>query len=184
MTVIVAVRDGSVVLMAADSAGTDANDTLQIRKDPKIFKQRVRRADGDDAELVIGFAGDWGAGQALAVRFRAPMWTRGSAFEYLVQSWVPAAQRMARHESRDAFKDLTLLIGLDAQIFKIYEDGQVAQSLQQFDAVNDIALGAIAAGWDAGLRSWELLEATCKITEGLCSTVRGPFHFVPCFRSY
>ena len=186
MTVVLAVRDGSVVLMAADCAGVDDAGLVQTRRDSKLCKLFIP-CQRQAVEMVIGFQGSWSIGQTVS-RFHPPIWHSGTAFEYLVTSWIPALRRwrareFGEDEKRTPLEGCTLLVAFDAQIFKIYEDGQVAQATTDFDALGEVALGALAAGWALGKRSWDLLDLASTIAFEYTSTVRKPFQTEVCFRS-
>jgi hypothetical protein len=189
MTVLLAVKDGNVVLLASDSAATDDDGMLQLRRDPKLFSLRVFASDKQVYTLYYGLQGSYSVGQCLS-RFQSPFWNQKkmkNAYEYLTQTWVPALRKWRSKEFGDEKKetpleDATLLLVFDAQIFKVFEDGQIAHAATDFDACGDVALGALAAGWEAGLRSWELLDTACKVSEQYTSSVRAPFHTIACFR--
>jgi len=172
MTVIIAVKDGNVILMGADSASTDDSHSQQIRRDKKIF----RKLCGNE-EMLIGFAGDYRIAQRIQYEFTAPPYTYdyADAMSYLVSAFLPALEEFYLFE-KNFLEECTLLIGFDKQIFKIYCDGQVSQALTDYDAIGDTALGALHAGWNLGSRSHELLDLGLYACEELMSTVRRPFY--------
>jgi len=172
MTVIIAVRDGNVILMGADSAATDDAHSQQIRRDKKIFRKLC-----GNHEMLIGFSGDYRIAQRIHYEFGAPPYTNQyeDAMSYLVSAFLPALEEFYFHE-KNFLGECTLLIGFDKQIFKIYGDGQVSQALTEYDAIGDTALGALHAGWNLGSRSHELMDLGLYACEELMSTVRRPFY--------
>jgi hypothetical protein len=172
MTVIVAVKDGNVILMGCDSASTDDAHNQQLRRDKKIF----RKMCGEE-EMLVGFAGDYRVAQRIQYEFVPPPYdyTYSDAMAYLVSGFLPELEKFFYYETQ-FLGDCILLIGFDKQIFKIYSDGQVSQALTDYDAISDIALGALHAGWNLGARSHELLDVSLYACDEIMSTVSKPFH--------
>jgi ATP-dependent protease HslVU (ClpYQ) peptidase subunit len=172
MTVIVAVKDGNVILMGCDSAATDEMRSKQIRRDKKIFTKMC-----GNEEMLIGFSGEYRIPQRIQYEFTAPVYdySYDDAMSYLVSAFLPALEEFFNYD-KCFLGECELLIGFDKQIFKIYSDGQVSQALTDYDALGDIALGALHAGWSLGSRSHELIDVALHACEELMSTVAKPFH--------
>ena len=135
MTVVCAVRDGSVVLMSADTAATSETGHRSSRRDSKMFRLRIpliphrKEQAGQQAagkkcrrrerqhkgqrghcEMLLGLCGEYHRMQLAACAFSAPpMRAHQDPWAYLAGSFVPALKKflVSRFSAgkADAFMD-------------------------------------------------------------------------------
>src|SRR5687767_7191450 len=87
MTCVIALRDGDEIYMGADSAGVSGT-SLQIRKDPKIY--RVRATPG---EMLVGYTTSFRMGQILGYSLTPPIYDPATPLErYMVTTFIDAVR--------------------------------------------------------------------------------------------
>lgn len=141
MTCIVAITDGTRVIMGADSAGVSGL-SLCNRKDRKIYKV---------GEMLIGFTSSFRMGQILGYKLILPPQHDLSIEEYMNTLFIDAVRDVLKlngysYISNNVESGGTFLVGYKNRIFKINSDFQVGESNSPYDAVGcgeDIALGSL-----------------------------------------
>lgn len=214
MTVVCAVRDGSVVLMSADTAATSETGHRSSRRDSKMFrlripliphrqqagkkrKRRERQNKGQEGhcEMLLGLCGEYHRMQLAACAFRAPpMRAHQDPWAYLAGSFVPALKKflISRFSAgkADAFMDgeSCLLIAFQSRIFTMYCNGQLEETREGYASIgggDELALGAMyCAAAAPAATSWEVLDWGMHAAEAFHSTVKGPFETEVLFPTY
>ncbi len=175
MTIIVGVLDGKGgVVMGGDSAGVNAEQDLQLRKDEKVFV---------NGPFAIGVCGSWRVNQAL--RFASlPRYDNGcDPFEFMVKAFVPFLRDLLSREQEDKDKKPEFLVSFAGRLFHVYGNLQVSEELVSFEACGcaaQVARGALYAIDHYSLeRSAEnRVSAALKAAQRFSSGVREPFNFV------
>jgi ATP-dependent protease HslVU (ClpYQ) peptidase subunit len=191
MTCIVAVTDGTRVLIGGDSAAVGERE-LHLRATRKVFRT---------GPYLIGFTRSWRMGQILrhVTRLPAPPETReAEALEdFMVRELVPAVRAAFKEHGFGKTARATIgmdlveegqelsgdfLVGLAGQIFEIRADYQVTRSITAHAAVGSgaiVALGALhALSTDRELSLQARARTALEAAELYTPSVRGPFHFV------
>lgn len=174
MTCIVGTVENGRVWLGADSAGVDPDTrALEIRRDPKVFRNGV---------YVIGVAGSWKANQFL--RFaeipdpgQYAKWTRAEPPDG--EPWIcNHLMKWIRENAPPA----ELLIGFAGRIYHVYGHEQVSMEKLDFDAAGSgaqIARGALYALTTTPQSAPMVrLNIALEAAERFCADVRGPFQFV------
>ncbi len=193
MTCIVAVTDGTRVVIGGDSAATGGGQ-LRLRATRKVFRV---------GSYAVGYSTSYRMGQLVRFRTELPDPPHGADADdlerFMVAEFVEVLREaltaggFAKTMRRVLDSGLTeegqergglLLVGVGGQIFEIRQDYQVVRPMAQYSAIGVgdlVALGALRAleeRDDLALqdRARLALEASAEY----CSKVRGPFHFVEC----
>lgn len=176
MTCIVGIAHEGRVILGADSAGSDWLLNRRIRADRKIFK---------NGELIFGYTTSFRMGQLLQFALTPPPIQEGQApYDYAVKLLVPAIRDTFRQggfmrieHSRETGG--TFLVGFRGHLFSIYDDFQVGESVESYEAVgcgDAYAMGAMHAL--SGHPPMERLEGGLHAAAKFSAGVSGPFHFV------
>lgn len=144
MTCIVAVKDwtNKKIIMAGDSASVSGHLSGAIR-DPKIFKT---------GPYLIGNTGSFRVGQVLRYDFDAPVPKEDDeTMAFMVREFVDSLRKRmlalgisARKDNID--KGGNFLIAIRDRIFHIYDDFQVNERIEDYDAAGsgmEVALGSL-----------------------------------------
>jgi len=144
MTCIVALKtNGGRILMGADSAGVCAGYAFHSRNDPKIY-----RVGG----MLIGFTTSFRMGQLLGYSLSLPAKHDDVSVEkYMATEFIDAvrnclktggwAKKNSEEESGGNF-----LVAYRGRIFQIFDDYQVSERMEQYDATGcgfELALGSL-----------------------------------------
>lgn len=172
MTCIAGVLHDGHVYIGGDSAGV-AGLSLSVRADEKVFKI---------GDFVFGFTSSFRMGQLLRYSFTPPK--RDPDIElsrYMCTSFVDAVRTCLKNggfvrsvngeESGGCF-----MVGYKGRLFTIEEDYQVAEPVDNYQAVGcgqDIALGVLYA--TDGVDPMERITLALKASERHSAGVRGPF---------
>lgn len=171
MTCIAGVVSNGKVWIGGDSAGVNDAGDLQLRKDPKVFK---------NGEYLIGVSGSWRVNQAIKFyKMEHILPEGGDAFKHMVKVFLPTIQYLAR----DVEKDFELLVGFRGRLFHIYGLSQVSEEMADYAACGSgaqVARGALFSSFESeefsGANSPEdRLTTALRAAERFCSGVRGPF---------
>lgn len=176
MTAIVAIADGPVVLMGADSAHVSGWD-LTLDTAPKVFMA---------GPFLIGLSGYPRMSQIIRYRFQPPEPGPGADLRAFMCTTFADALREAlkdagwakKDNERESAEGSTFLAAISGRIFKVWENYQVGERTDGFDACGcgeDYALGALFAteGMDRSPR-WRLNVALAAAASGSAG-VRSPF---------
>lgn len=177
MTCIVGVAQDGRCHIGGDSAGVDGSRmTITDRADQKVFKVGA---------FVMGFTTSFRMGQLLAYSLHAPAPRDGaSLMAYMATDFIDAVRAclksggFARQDS-GAEKGGTFLVGFRGNLFTVYDDYQVEQTLNDFHAVGCgdlIALGSLyeTQPEEPEKRIFKALAAA----EHFSAAVRAPFNMV------
>lgn len=174
MTCIVGIAHEGKVILGADSAGVDGLD-LRIRKDRKVFR---------NGELIFGGTTSFRMLQLLEFELTPPPIVEGQEpYAYAVKALVPsirATLKSGGFAKIDSGREEggSFLVGFRGHLFAIYNDFQVAESTENFEAVGcgeGYAMGAMHA-----LRSadpLDRLKAGLEAAAAFSAGVAPPFHF-------
>jgi len=182
MTCIVGYVHKDEVHIGGDSAGVDGGFRIQIRKDPKVFKQ---------GPFIMGFTSSFRMGQILmSSKFEITKQKKDqSDYDYMITEFVDAAREcfkkggyLQKYDEGDE-KGGTFLVGYKGVLYYIEDDFQVGISEENYGACgcgSELAKGALFA-----LKETEILyQAQKKITIALDSASRfsagvaPPYNFV------
>jgi len=172
MTCIVGLVDDGKVYIGGDSAGV-AGYEITVRADRKVFK---------NSEFLMGCTGSFRMGQLLRYRFIPPKRHPSvDIYEYMVTDFIDIvrdclkAGGFAKKKEEEEIGG-TFLVGYQGKLFVIWDDYQVGEPVDPFEAVGcgrDIALGVMYATRDRPPkeRIKIALEAAERFSGGVC----GPF---------
>lgn len=171
MTCIVAVAQGGNVWMGADSAGV-VGLSLRMRNDPKIYRV---------GKFLFGFTSSFRMGQLLGYKFNPPEQVSMSDEKYMATVFVDELRETLKaggfvKTDNGVESGGTFLVGYHGHIFKIYDDFQVAEAVEPYDACGcgeDIALGALFAS--RGLPPGERVHLALEAAQTFSAGVRAPF---------
>lgn len=176
MTCIVGIVDNGHVYLGGDSAGVDGSYHMEIRRDPKVFR---------NGEFVMGFTSSFRMGQLLAYSLSPPKrHPDDDVYKYMVTKFVDAVRDCLKaggyaEKHRDAEVGGTFLVGYAGRLFQIQGDYQVSEVAGDFDACGcgaPYAIGVLAA--TAGRPIQQRLGEALATAERFSAGVRAPFNFV------
>lgn len=175
MTCIVGLVHQGKVYVGGDSAGTNSNWELSIRKDRKVFV---------NSGYAMGFTSSFRMGQLLAYSLVPPKPTGKDLLRFMATEFVDAVRKCLKSggyaetvngtESGGCF-----LVGVQGRLFGIHEDFQVAENISGIDAVgcgSELAMGAMLATPKA--KPFQRIRLALSIAERCSAGVRKPFHVV------
>jgi len=176
MTCIVGLVEDGKVWIGGDSAGVSGLD-LRVRADEKVF---VR------SNMIFGFTGSFRLGQILRFTFNPPDQSVGcDDYAYLCGPFIDALIRHLKDKGFARIKDGeveggTFLLGYKGSLYCIYDDFQVAKSVDNFHAVgcgDDYALGALEVLMtkESDVSPSNKLKIALKVAEKFSAGVRRPF---------
>lgn len=173
MTCIVGFVEGNTIWIGGDSAGVGGL-SLTVRADQKVF-----RNDG----MLFGFTTSFRMGQLLRYALKIPDHDpRVDIEQYMATCFIDAVRDClkthgcARKESETEHGG-TFLVGYKSRLFAIYDDYQIEDSANGYNAVGcggEIARGALFAS--SGISGRERAELALRAAEQHSAGVRGPFH--------
>jgi hypothetical protein len=176
LSCIVAITDGSSVMMGADSVGADTGQwTVSERRDPKLFR---------NGPFLIGFTSSFRMGQILRYGFRPPERKPDiPTEEYMATAFVDAVRKALadggfRKKENEVERGGTFLVGYRGRIFEVDDDFQVGETAEAFAAVgcgSAFAMGSLftSQGEDRVKR----LELALQAAHRYSAYVRPPFIF-------
>ena len=181
MTCIVAVVDGSCVVMGSDSAAI-MDDSISIRSgSSKSWKCQIGRD-----EFLVGFSGNFAEGLFIRYGFAWPERRAENMESWLVSKVQPALQEalFKRFEQRNKNTELDwslLIAAKPGRIFSLSMCGDVEECAFTFAAIGSgktAALGCLQTLEleHSPLVSWERAELALKVAQTFQSSVRAPFH--------
>lgn len=178
MTCIVAVKGNGKVYMGGDSCGAAGGSWDKINvASPKVFVNR---------KIAIGYTCSFRMGQLLQYKFTPPDKGQTSLIEYMVTDFVDELRRCF---SANGFAKIdngveeggTFLVGMFDSIFRISEDYQVTEVLEDFDSVgcgDMIAKGSLYTTAEFDISPEERIQLALKAAENFSAAVNKPFHTV------
>lgn len=179
VTCIVGLARNGAVYLGADSLGADVSTyAVEIRKDPKIFR---------NGDFIIGYTTSFRMGDLLRYSFTPP--TIGEDLSrYMRTSFVDELRKVFKDggfakKDSDRESGGEFLVGVRDRLFAVESDYQVSELLDGWHAIGSgmqIARGAL----HALIASNESISAEAALRFALeaatyCSAyVRGPYHFL------
>lgn len=175
MTCIVGLVSDDTVWIGGDSAGVSGLD-VTVRADQKVWKS---------GEFVYGFTGSFRMGQLLKYSFHAPFHApHVPDYEYLVTSFIDAVRQCLKDGGfaraiNGEEEGGTFLVGYRGNLYVIYEDYQVGQSLVPWDSVGCGAEYSLGSLWASGeLKPRRRVELALQTAAFYSGGVTPPFVIV------
>lgn len=169
-------KDNERLIMGSDSAGSDGSH-VQERKDPKIFEK---------GDFLIGCTTSFRMIQIMKYSMNLPEIGNKDIFEYMctdfVNTLIDTFKCKGFHKKYDdgSLMGGTFLVGYKNRLFAIYDDFQVCEVKDDFNAVGSgykFALGALkvlSANKDLSVEEKVLIAL--DVSERYSAGVRRPFH--------
>jgi ATP-dependent protease HslVU (ClpYQ) peptidase subunit len=165
------VQDGSVYI-GGDSAGVSGLN-LAVRADTKVFRK---------GDYLFGFTTSFRMGQLIRYSLRLPK-PKGQIDKFMATRFIDALRDCLKtggwaKKENDREEGGTFLVGVRGQLFAVYDDYQVGSAADGFAAVgcgDQIALGALYATQDSGLKPRKRIRIALQAAERFSAGVRGPF---------
>lgn len=174
MTAIVGLVEDGTVTIGGDSAGV-AGYSLTVRADQKVFR---------NGPMVFGFTSSFRMGQILRYSLVIPLRNpEMDVMEWAATVFVDAVRSVLREKgfarkTDGEEKGGHFLIGYEGRLFKIENDFQVGESVDEFAATGcgeDVALGALYALSGSELSPKVKVKTALLAAERMSAAVRGPF---------
>lgn len=185
MTCIVAMTDGSEIVMAGDSAGCGQGSFIELRDDPKVFERQG---------YLFGYTTSFRMGQILRYHVPLPEPADDDAYAFMVNAFIPAARAAfvehgfdktySKSEAGDTGQwseqgqriGGRFVVGLKGQLFTIDHDYNVAKPHLPYAAVGrgaEIAYGSLFSTGALGME--ERAELALRAAAQHTGCVRPPF---------
>lgn len=174
MTCIVGYVKNKKVFMGGDSAGVSGLDIID-RKDSKVFKT---------GEFLIGYTSSFRMGQIIRFKLKVNKQKPSQGdYEYMCTTFIDSVRKLF---SKEGFSEVcsnkesggTFLVGYRGALYQVYDDFQVAESLDNYSAAGcgtKYALGALAILKDLEISSNKKVETALKTAVKFSGGVRPPF---------
>lgn len=179
MTCIIGLIRNKKVYIGGDSAGVAGND-ITIRKDSKVFKVD---------KFIIGYTNSFRMGQLLRFKLKVDDQERNiTDYEYMCTKFIDAVRKCLKdggyakiYDEREEIG--TFLIGYKNKLYVIFDDLQVGESYENFNAVGcgeDYAKGAldIILKSSKGYTAEKIIEKVLTTVVKFSSGVRPPFNIL------
>ena len=190
MTCIVALTNGSEIVMAGDSAGCGKASFIELRDDPKVFERKG---------YIIGYTTSFRMGQILRYHTSLPEPVGDDLYAFMVNAFIPAARSAfvehgfdktySRGETGEGGQwseqgqciGGRFVVGLRGQLFTIDHDYNVAKPHLPYVAIGRGAEVAYGALFSTGAMAMEeRAEAALHAATQHTGCVRPPFVVVRC----
>lgn len=180
MTCIVGYVEKDKVHIGGDSAGVDSGLRIQIRKDPKVFKQ---------GPFIMGFTSSFRMGQILmSSKFKISKQKKEqSDYDYMITEFVDAIREcfkkggyLQKYEEGDE-KGGTFLVGYKGTLYYIEDDFQVGISEENYNACGcgeELARGALHVLEDSDLSAIDKIKKSLDAASRFSAGVAPPYNFV------
>lgn len=175
MTCIVGIIKKGKVTIAGDSAGVSGLNVI-VRKDKKVFKVQ---------DFVIGCTSSFRMIQLIRFSFKPPKKHPDvDAFEFMCTTFIDALRQCFKNggfavKEKEAEMGGTFLVGFQGRLFKIYDDYQVSESVDDYNACGcgeSFALGALDA-IEKNISAEQTLTKALTIATYRSGGVRPPYIF-------
>lgn len=175
MTCTVGVVENGVVWMGADAFS--GNEYIYSRSAlPKVFTQQG---------VLFGIAGDWRGGLLLQ-SLEMPAHPEGMPPEQYVGQLLVAAMRdhfrehgfLQEVNAQQQTEDLVLLIGYQGRLFALWQQFQLTESAEGYEAIGSgmfVATGALYAARQVGMPAAEQIHMALTAACAHSPFVRPPF---------
>jgi ATP-dependent protease HslVU (ClpYQ) peptidase subunit len=172
MTAIVGLADAGAVYIGGDSAGVSGL-SLTVRADAKVFRK---------GRYLFGFTTSFRMGQLIRYSLKLPK-PAGDLDAFMATAFVDALRKCLKAggwatKDNEREEGGTFLVGVQRQLFAVYDDYQVAKAADGFAAVgcgDQVALGALFATAGTGLSPRRRVKSALAAAERFSAGVRGPF---------
>jgi hypothetical protein len=176
MTCIAGIIENTKIFIGAESAGTDSDANLTIRKAPKVFRVR---------DFLIGGAGSFRINQIVEhVFIPPPRPARMNIKRYMVSEFIPELRlTLLNQGALNTIKGTTqeydgnFLVGYKEHLFLIYDDFDVEEIQEHYHAcgcASAYALGALYASGRINAGPEERLEQAIQAAVKFSGACRGP----------
>jgi len=174
MTCIVGWVENNKVYMGGDSAGVEGYN-LKVRLDEKVFVNK---------EFLFGFTSSFRMGQILRWNFTPPdRFAKETDLEYLNNAFIQAVIDVLKKKgyaevNNNEISGGTFLFGYRGNLYVIYEDFQIGQSVKNYDSVGcgeSYALGSFHALESIKMNPEKRIAAALKAAHEFSAGVRPPF---------
>jgi ATP-dependent protease HslVU (ClpYQ) peptidase subunit len=162
------------VTIGGDSASV-ADISITVRKDVKVFRNK---------DFIIGCTSSFRMAQLLRFSFKPPDIKSKDIYEYMCTNFINEVRNcfenggyLQKYTDGDE-KGGTFLVAYKNRLFKIYDDFQVAESVDIFDAVGcgaDFALGSLFTVSSEKLAAKEKVIHALESASYFSGGVRPPF---------
>jgi ATP-dependent protease HslVU (ClpYQ) peptidase subunit len=172
VTAIVGLVEAGAVYIGGDSAGVSGM-SLTVRADAKVFRKK---------RYLFGFTTSFRMGQLIRYSLKVPD-PAGNLDAFMSTTFIDALRDCLKAggwaaKDNEREEGGTFLVGVQGQLFAVYDDYQVARAADGFAAVgcgDQVALGALLATADAGLAPRRRVLRALAAAERFSAGVRGPF---------
>ncbi|HEY3010102.1 MAG TPA: hypothetical protein VGJ63_18860 [Micromonosporaceae bacterium] len=172
MTAIVGLVHRGTVYLGGDSAGVSGLD-LAVRADTKVFRS---------GRYLLGFTTSFRMGQLIRYSLEPPP-PRGDLDRFMATRFIDAVRDCLKaggwaKKENEREEGGTFLVGVRGQLFTVYDDYQVGRAADGYAAVgcgDQVALGALYATADTGLKPRRRVKLALAAAERFSAGVRGPF---------
>jgi ATP-dependent protease HslVU (ClpYQ) peptidase subunit len=172
MTAIAGLVHAGKVYIGGDSAGSDGS-LRTVRADTKVFSS---------GPYIFGFTGSFRMGQLLRWSLR-PSTPEGGLERFLATTFVDEVRQCLKTGGWAGIENAreeggTFLLGVQGRLFTIYDDFQVGEAADGYDAVGSgdaVALGALYATANMGMEPTERLTLALSAAAALTPFVMSPF---------
>lgn len=180
MTCIIGLVDQKTkkLYIGGDSCGTSGWN-VTTRADKKVFQK---------GDFIMGFTTSFRMGQILQYDFNPPPFPEQEedVMKYMVSSFVKEVRNCLKSNGYAVIQSNQesggeFLVGYKQRLFKIDNDFQLAESIDDIFAVGSGAqtdLGAMHALDLDGMSPEERIKRSLEITEKLNASVRAPFNII------
>lgn len=173
MTCTIAIIDGNVVVMGCDSAATDEDNVLTLRKGCcKIWKVE---------NFMVGFCGNYSELMWIKYAFDWPSKKKSETLEHWLISKVYKNIQKAFENRKDVSWSLMFGFSRPGRIMVLRQCGDLEERVDDFNAIgsaSQLAIGSLKTMEEnKELYSWEKIENALKISEKYDCSVRGPMHY-------
>lgn len=176
MSCIVGIVENGKMYFGADSAGVDSSFNLRVRKDEKVFI---------NSGFIMGFTSSFRMGQLLRYSFTPPQIKENQdVYSYMATDFVDAVRDLFKRggylvSEKGEEQGGSFLVGYKGRLFNIQDDFQVAECVENYDAVGcgeGYALGSLYS--TQKLEPKERLKTALECAENFSAGVRAPFNFI------
>lgn len=172
MTAIVGLVHKGGVYIGGDSAGVSGLD-LTVRADTKVFH---------NGPYLFGFTTSFRMGQLIHHALTPPK-PKGALERFMSTAFIDAVRSClkdggwARREN-EREEGGTFLVGVRGRLFVVHSDYQVGQAADGYAAAgcgDQVALGALYATADSGMKPRKRIKIALQAAERFSAGVRAPF---------
>ena len=175
MTCIIGLKHKGDIYIGADSAGVGGS-SISNRVDSKIYEV---------GEFIFGFTSSFRMGQLLGYSFKPPIHSKGiSIEEFMCTSFINEVKATLKEGGFSRNKNGedeggTFIVGYRGRLFTIFDDYQISEVADTYDAVGcgeDLAKGAMYS--TKTLLPLKRIRNALEAAAYFSSGVRAPFKII------